>query len=426
MTGPGASTDPAVPAAGADPSRETRRFLEKQQSILDAASELINTTGSAGMTLAAVADAVGLNTASVTYYYRRRDDLALACYGRALEQIAAMVDEAGRADCPRARVRRYVELHIERLLRVRRGDARPITVLSDIRTMDDPVRTRLSDQYRGIMRRMRAFFGPDGDARHKALLVARVHVLLENCYWLSAWIGRYYDADFPRIVDRMMAVFDHGLAPRGKAADWMPPVGWRTVAVASAPSNARERFLQAATRLINERGYRGASVERIASELNVTKGSFYHHLEAKDDLVLACFERGFDTVSSVQIAADTFGETHWDHLAASIAALLDIQFSQSGPLLRTTALQALPVAFRAGVIDNSNRMARRFAGTMIDAIAEGSMPPADPLIASQMLMATINSAYELAGWAERLDGDDAIRLYGSTIAAGLFDPVDAI
>ncbi|MDN8891457.1 helix-turn-helix domain-containing protein, partial [Staphylococcus aureus] len=64
-------------------------------------------------------------------------------------------------------------------------------------------------------------------------------------------------------------------------------------AAADQAGAAQQRFLQAATRLINERGYRGASVERIASELNVTKGSFYHHLEAKDDLVLACFRRSF-------------------------------------------------------------------------------------------------------------------------------------
>ena len=57
-------------------------------------------------------------------------------------------------------------------------------------------------------------------------------------------------------------------------------------------------FLLAATRLINELGYRGASVQRIASELNVTKGSFYHHLDAKDDLVAACYRRSFDRIAA--------------------------------------------------------------------------------------------------------------------------------
>lgn len=407
--------------SGALADGETRRYREKQQIILDAASALINAHGTAGMTLAAVADAVGLNTASVTYYFKRRDDLALACYHRALEQIEAMVAEAGAEATPLARVRHYVALNVDHLRQVRCGGARPITVLSDIRTMDDPVRAGLSDRYREIMRRVRAFFGPDRDAAHKALLVARAHVLLENCYWLPAWIGRYSSRDFPRLVDRMCAIFEHGIMPHNHGGcGWMPPPAERlSLETASAPT-AQERFLLAATRLINERGYRGASVERIASELNVTKGSFYHHLEAKDDLVMACFRRYFDSVGNIQHAADAVGTTHWDHLAASIVALLDIQFSDRGPLLRTTALQALPTEFREDVIDDSNRVARRFAGTMIDAISEKSMPAIDPLIASQMLMATINSAYELRRWAEAMPAEEAIRIYGSTIAQGLF------
>ena len=50
---------------------------------------------------------------------------------------------------------------------------------------------------------------------------------------------------------------------------------------------SRETILLAATRLINSRGYRGASVNKISEALNVTKSSFYNHNDAKDDLDLA-------------------------------------------------------------------------------------------------------------------------------------------
>ena len=119
--------------------------------------------------------------------------------------------------------------------------------------------------------------------------------------------------------------------------------------------------------------------------------------------------------------ADAVGTTHLEHLMASFETLLDIQFAERGPLLRTTALQALPTEFREGVIDSSNRMARRFAGAIIDGISEGSIRAVDPLIASQMLMPTINSAYELRGWAAAMAPEDAIRTYAATIATGLFD-----
>lgn len=403
-----------------DRPKSTARFQRKRELILDAASALINDKGARGMTLAAVAEAVGLNTASVTYYFKRRDDLAAACYARTLDGIEEMVAQAAAEPGPRARVRRYLELNFDLLARIRRGEDRPITVLSDLRAMDDPVRNALADRYRTIMRQVRGFFGPDGDAHHKALLVARTHVLLENVYWLPVWLPRYSTRDFPRVGARLFELFEHGFAPDD--ARWSPAI--LDVDGDDGSEPAQRSFLLAATRLINERGYRGASVERIASELKVTKGSFYHHLQAKDDLVLACFRRSFTTVAEAQHGADEAGGDQWARLSTAIATLLDIQFSERGPLLRTSALQALPADFRAAVIDRSNRIARRFAGTMIDGISEGSIRAIDPLVASQALMAMLNSAYELRNWAAAAsDPADPIGAYASTIAFGLFrDP----
>ncbi len=403
--------------------RETRRFKERQEQILDAASALINEVGAAGMTLSAVAERVGLNTASITYYFRRRDDLALACYHRALAEIEAMVDEAAAAGDARARVSALTAIHIERQRRVHLGEARPITVLSDIRSMDDPVRVALAERYRAILRRVRSFFTDAAGAPvPKAIGVARTHVLIENLYWLPAWIVRYDVADYDRVHARMMEVFTRGLRPAGGSGDWMAGVGETRLGEAPAPMTAQDRFLLAATRLINERGYRGASVDRIASELNVTKGSFYHHLDAKDELVMACFARSFALVAEIQQATDRDGVNQWDHLASSLLRLLAIQFSDHGPLLRMSALAALPQGFRTNVIDASNRMARRFAGTMIDGISEGSIHAVDPLVASQMLMASVNSATELRRWAGTMPRRDAIRLYGSALTDGLFAP----
>ena len=77
---------------------------------------------------------------------------------------------------PRARLARYVALNVERFGRVLEGEERPITVLSDIRTMSDPVRRQLSDRYRVILRRVRGFFGEDGDAAAKRTTMVQAAV----------------------------------------------------------------------------------------------------------------------------------------------------------------------------------------------------------------------------------------------------------
>ncbi len=401
-----------------DTSEKTTRFQEKRERILDAAANLVNEHGLKGMTLVDVAQAVDLNTTSVTYYFKRKELLAAAAFERTLDRIEDMVREAGKEATPRARVAAYVHANFTYRRRLRQGRERPITVLSDMRAMDDDTRLALADRYRGIITMIRDFFGPAETEKARALSAARAHVLIENMFWMPAWITRYSVPDFARVEQRLLQIFDSGIALPG--AVWTPQI--LDIRDEEADGDGgKANFLRAATRLINERGYRGASVERIASELNVTKGSFYHHLDAKDDLVLSCFDTSYTRVSRAQRAANETIDSCWDRLTGVFATLLQVQFQTEFPLLRTTALQALPVEMRARVMDRSNRMARRFAGMMIDGITAGEVKTIDPLIASQMIMAMLNAAFELRRWAQGLEPDTAIRYYASTLAYGLYD-----
>ncbi|MBB5686588.1 TetR/AcrR family transcriptional regulator [Sphingobium boeckii] len=400
---------------------ETARFQRKRETILDAASALINEHGAKGMTLADVAQSVGLNTTSVTYYFKRKEQLAAACYDRTMARLEAVAHAAAAQADPRARVRHFLHSHFTLQARVRRGEERSVTVLSDMRAMEGPDRAALGDRFRGILRTVRGFFGPPSDEAAKALHTARTHVLMENMLWLPGWLFRYFVDDFDRVEQRLFDLFDHGIAPAN--AHWAPVQARLDAdALLEGPELARHNFLVAATRLINERGYRGASVDRIASELNVTKGSFYHHLDAKDDLVVECFRHSFLTLSRAQREADAAGGAQWERLCSAMAMLLEIQLGTDGPLLRTTALQALPPDMRNRVVERSNRLARRFAGTMIDGISEGSIRAIDPIIAAQSLMVMLNAAYELRTWSAGLDRSAAVSAYASTLAFGLFDP----
>ncbi len=56
------------------------------------------------MTFADVARRVGLNTTSVTYYFKRKEDLAQACFEHTLETLQEMLDDALGEATPDARV----------------------------------------------------------------------------------------------------------------------------------------------------------------------------------------------------------------------------------------------------------------------------------------------------------------------------------
>ena len=394
----------------------TKRFRAKRDAILAAAAEAINEQSAKGMTFADVARRVELNTTSVTYYFKRKEDLAAACFEYTLEKLLAMLDESLLEPTPQARVAKYLSLNMHRLARIQRGEETPFAILSDLRAMEEPVLGRLMSGWRDVFRKTRSLWGPAGSRAETDLHGGRAHVLLENTFWLPVWLVRYEPDQYDRVEERLMDVFAHGIA--GPDARWNP----EAIDLAhDEPEPGREAFLLAATRLINELGYRGASVQKIASQLNVTKGSFYHHLDAKDDLVLACYKRSLDTIADAQRLADERGGSHWERLAAAIATLLDVQFSERGPLLRTTALSGLPGDARRAMVDRSNRIARRYAGTMSDGIAEGSIRPVDPLVASQALMALQNAAFDMRKWASTMPRERAIAYYASTLAFGLFD-----
>jgi hypothetical protein len=45
------------------------------------------------------------------------------------------------------------------------------------------------------------------------------------------------------------------------------------------------------------------------------------------------------------------------------------------------------------------------------------------MIASQVIIATLNSAFDLRGWAARLPRAEAIAIYASVLTRGMFAPV---
>ncbi|RST31143.1 TetR/AcrR family transcriptional regulator [Sphingomonas ginkgonis] len=411
----------AESAPSAVKPRSKARFQRKREAVLDAATDLINQHGARGTTLLEVARAVGLNTTSVTYYFRKKEQLAAAVFERSLERLHDMVRDAAAADTPQQRVRAFVWQHFALRTAVIRGEARPLASLSDVRTLDPELRTPLEKRYQAVFRDVRTLFGEWRDPDHKALLTARAHMLLEVVFWLPVWLSRFAINDFERVADRLQDILEHGLATGDRR--WAPRrLGDQALRDELPPMDpGQENFLRVATRLINESGYRGASVARIVDELNVTKGSFYHHLDAKDDLVLQCFRTSYKRIAVIQWWAHREGRDEWDRLTSAIAALLDLQFSGEWPLTRTTAIHALPPELRREVVERSDRTALRFSGTLIDGGREGSLRLVDPVIASQLIMSTFNSAYDLRSWASSLPRETAIRLYASTLVDGLFD-----
>lgn len=51
------------------------------------------------------------------------------------------------------------------------------------------------------------------------------------------------------------------------------------------PADSREAIMRATHRALHEHGYAGLSIQRIADEADLSKSTFYHHYDGKDDLL---------------------------------------------------------------------------------------------------------------------------------------------
>ena len=408
---------PAVPDDAM--RRRSARYEERRARIIDVTSAQLNEKGVWGMTLLDVAQALDLTATSVTYYYRYKEQLAAAAFEDTMDRLDAMTAEAARAGTPQDRIRRYIHIYFDHYARALRGETRPLVILSELRALENPARDLLIGRYQQVFRNTRALFGPIDTPEQKRAHTARTQVLNEALFWAAIWLPRYPISAFPSVARRMIEVLETGMAAPGTV--------WQGTPVdpnAGQITDAKQEFLRVATRLINDFGYRGASVERIVSELNITKGSFYHHHDAKDDLILDCFRDGYRRLARVEELIERRAGTVWSRMADGIASSLNFQFSGSYPLLRTTALHAMPPSIRELAIERYGRFTMGLSGRLADGMAEGSIRSIDAMIAAQIILSTINSAYDLRGWARQQPLPQAIAGYGSILMQGLFPTAD--
>lgn len=402
-------------------AKSTDRFERKREAILDAATRILNRKGIKGLTLGDTASAVDLSTTSVTYYFKRKDDLAAACITRGIETMYEIADAAVAAATPAERLYGFFTRYLDILKATNEGAASPLPIISELRALSSPRREEVATAYGRLFRKARQIFDhPDLAWMSRGRRTARTRMVLEQVFWGGAWLAKFDVDDYPRIRDRMVDIFVNGLAKEG--ASWQPAaLPMEKLASGDDQELAREAFLLAATRLINRRGYRGASVDKISAELNVTKGSFYHHNDAKDDLVVTCFERSFEVMRRAQRLSIELPGDQWDKLSACAAALAEFQLSDHGPLLRTWALTALPEQMRRVMVEHAGRVTDRFASMISDGIAEGSIRPVDPFIAAQMLNATLNACADLGYLVPDVRPKAAASVFVRPLLMGIFE-----
>jgi AcrR family transcriptional regulator len=388
-------------------------FESRKDAIRRAAVEVMMRKGVRRMTFTEIAVGLDLVPSAIGYYYRRKDDLVAACFLQSVAKFESLTAAAAAGLTPAERVRIYLQALLKFWGEVLRGEAAPIVMFNEVRTIKDPaVDAAFMGMYRGL-RRLLDTARPLGRLERNA----RAHQFLTQALWVTLWAQRYDPRDFPRVADRISDLMIGGLAGPGRSWSSKTLPGLRSTTSLGGDQDA---FLKAATELINEDGYPGASVEKIAARLNLTKGAFYYRHNAKDDLVVAGFKQTLATIRNAQDQADHVGGDGLERLCLATAELFRGHLAGDAPLLRISALAAVSEEIGHDIFEDFSRVSLHFAGCVADGIADGSIRPVDPNIAGLMITAMISGSTELGYWAPGVTPANAAAAFFRPMVDGLF------
>lgn len=65
-----------------------------------------------------------------------------------------------------------------------------------------------------------------------------------------------------------------------------------------APVSRQEEILKASAKIFREKGYHASTVRDIAEEVGLLKGSLYHHIESKEQLLMDVIMSAVNTLQA--------------------------------------------------------------------------------------------------------------------------------
>ncbi len=349
----------------------------KHTALLDAAAQEFNARGLAGASIGRIARAMGLTRAAVYYYVKDREDLAVQCYRRTCEIMAA--DLAAAQSAPGRGLDRLV-VFLRNALDPTRT---PPAVLSELDYLDGRKHAFLVEAHARNVETLRALVrGGIADGSIRACddeIIAQT--LIGTITWIPisvSWVEATDEAYRARSVDTLTDFIVNGQAadpdyvfePRVSIAEFFakPPSAFDRRGAVDAKI---EQLLMTASAMFNRRGIDGTSLDEITAELGATKGTLYHYLENKTDLVVRCYKRSFALTERFADAAEAHGRNGLER--GLIGLYLNTQAHASGlsPLTLMVGSGALPANTRREVTRRARALQRRFEGFGRQGLAQG-------------------------------------------------------
>lgn len=190
----------------------------------------------------------------------------------------------------------------------------------------------------------------------------------------------------------------------------------------SAGRTGRTRYdpdslLEVAVKVFTERGYDGTSMEHLAKAAGITKSSFYHHVEGKEELLRRSLERAMDGLFAVLEEEQSLrgpAIVRLEHIMRRSVDLLIREHPHVTLLLRVRGNNAI----EQHALERRREFQRAVTKLVLQAEEEGDLVPTkDARLTGRLVFGMINS---MAEWYHP-DGGLSSRALGDAVVQACLD-----
>ncbi len=156
-----------------------------------------------------------------------------------------------------------------------------------------------------------------------------------------------------------------------------------------------DEILAAATRVFREKGYHGASVRDIAESVGLLKGSLYHYIRSKEELLARLFEGALqETVRELEEIAtrDASATVRLRAMVRAYALSVTANLDSVGIFLREW--RSLPPPELARVRARRRTMRSLFESVLAEGARKREFAAGDTKVATLAILGMVNWLYE--------------------------------
>lgn len=404
---------------------------DKRTLILSEAIALFNAQGYFDTRLEDVATRLGTAKTSISYHFKSKEALLFEAYSATCSFAEAEIKLAADAPTGLGRVLRWVRAFAQAQATAIIGQRVPLAVISDPAALREGDEEEIASRLAVHAKALRQFLEEgqqDGSIRVTSIGAA-TFFLLSIPQWIRRWLENVVPTAHDDAIDALCDLLEYGLCEdrtrKLPSARPKPTVDAEDFLFNREARNKMklEAFLRIGTRHLNRRGFRNLSVNEVAADLGVTRGSFYYHFDDKEALLQSCVTRSLDMMEET---LTTYREGNGDaatRLHLALTSLFEGHLTDLNPLLRQSLYASLSPKERPVAMARSRRITSGFGELIALGMADGSMRPLDLEAVEHLVCGAIFGATRQRLNLFGLDAESQASNPSAISAAAYFEPL---